>query len=130
MAWVTSFAKPKNRVVIQVFWIGQPASFVKVVARRTINRVVLSRPRHVGQKFRDDEAVGCQLDVLAIRPPAEIVNFLNVLIRALKERNVVLKKIPSGAIRNISGIKFMIIRVEGINVMLERLALQNNVMNG
>lgn len=39
-------------------------------------------------------------------------------------------RMPNGVLCDVSGIKFLVVRIEGINVMFERLTLQNNRLNG
>src|SRR5581483_1500697 len=107
-AWLAAFAKPENGIIIEVFGGGQPAAFVKVVAGRAINRVLFSRPRHVREKFGDDETVGRLFDVFAKRPPPEVVSLLEFFVRAFEQRNVGRQKTPRGGVGNAARVQFAV----------------------
>ena len=89
-----TLAKPKRGVVIEIFGVGQPASLVKVVAGGAANGVVLRRPGNFRQKLRDDKTVGRLPQMLPESPPAEVVGPFQVLVGALKERDIRRQKVP------------------------------------
>ena len=45
-------------------------------------------PAHLREELGDDKSVGRFLDVLAVSPPAEVIDFLDVLVRAVEAGDV------------------------------------------
>ena len=83
-----AFAEPENGVIVEVLRIADPAAFAEVVSGRARDGVVFSTPRDLRKKLRDNKAVGSFLDVFAERPPAEVIGFLDLFVRAIEERDI------------------------------------------
>ena len=120
-------AKPEAGIVIEKLWITQPASFVKVMSGGAVDGVVFSGPAHVGQKLIHDEARWSSFDVLPVSPPAKVVGGLDVIVRAVEQRNVVLQKIPGRRVGEFTLVEFLVVPLEVIEVMLERFRLEHGV---
>ena len=60
-----------------------------MMACRATDRVVLTAPVDLWQELGDHKAVGRVLDVLAERPPTEVIDFLDLLIRTLEPWNMI-----------------------------------------
>jgi len=120
-----AFAKPEDRVVVQVFRVVEPAALVEMVTRWTVDRVVLARPPDFRQKLRYDKAIRSVFDVLAIRPPAKVVLKLKVLIRALKKRDILFQKLPGLFIGDLLNVQLFVILVECVHIVFERIRIQD-----
>src|ERR1017187_6482696 len=83
-AYAAALAQPEDGIVVEVAGVAEPAPFVVMESGGAVNGVTLPRPRHIRQKLRDDESVGRLPEVLAVRPPAEVVDLLQRPIRALE----------------------------------------------
>ena len=85
---LAALAEPEDGVVVQVARVAQPAAFVEMVAGGAVDRIVLAAPGHGRQELRHDEPIGRLLDMLAVGPPAEVVDLLEILVGALEKRHV------------------------------------------
>ena len=59
--------------------------------------------------------------MLSISPEAEVVGPLDILVGTLKQRDVSLEKVPCLGVGNCVGIKFVVFRVESIDMVPELL---------
>lgn len=66
----------------------QPTSFAEVVAGRTADGIMLSAPADFGKEFCDDESVRSVFDMFTKCPPAEMVDFFNIFVRAIEAWDV------------------------------------------
>ncbi len=57
LPWLAAATKPERRIIVEIFWVAQPAAFVKMMARRTVDRVILAAPADFRQKFGNDKTV-------------------------------------------------------------------------
>lgn len=112
--------QPKRGVVPQRRAVTQPAPFANVVAKRTTDRVVPSRPADVRQKLRDDPPVRRVAQMLAIRPPAEIIRPLNVRVRTREARRVLQEERLRRRVRNGVRVALVVRRVERPHVVRKR----------
>ena len=120
-----SLAEPEERVVVEEPRVVQPATFVKVMARGAVDRVVLAGPTDRGKKLGDDETLRRPLEVLAESPPAEVIGLLDLLIRAVQQRDVVAEEIPGGRIGNVLHVQLAVVPVETLHVMPKGLGLEH-----
>jgi hypothetical protein len=95
------------------------------MARGTVDGVVFARPAHRRQEFSNDEAVGRLLDVLAERPPAKVVDLLDLLIGAVQQGDVAGEKRPGRTVRDRLRVELLVAPIELIDVMLECAGLQH-----
>ena len=102
----------------------QPAPLVEVVTGGAADGVVLTRPANGRHELSDDEAVLGFLDVLAIHPPAEVVGAAEVLVRAVKQGDVVFQKSVGVLVFDV-GKHFLVISVEAIDVVFERAVIKD-----
>jgi hypothetical protein len=91
-----------------------------MMARGATDGIIFAGPGNVGKEFRYDVTVGSPLDVLAISPPAKIVDFIEERIGAVKQRDVFLEKIPGFGVGNGSFVALVVLPVEVIGEMFER----------
>src|SRR5205814_7513531 len=87
-------AKPEASVVVEVARLPKPAALAQVVAEGATDRVVRPCVLDRRDELGHHEAVSGLLDVLAIRPPAEIVDLLEFGFGTFEERDVVLHPSP------------------------------------
>ncbi len=73
-------------------------------------------PADRGHELGDDEAVLGFFDMLAIHPPAEVVGAAEVLVRAVKQGDVVFQKSVGVLVFDV-GKHFLVIRVEAGDVI-------------
>jgi len=69
-------------------------------------------------------------EVLAVSPPAKVINLLQRLVRAVEQRNVVPQKPPGVGVADGGGIGLFIAGVEAVNIMLEALRLEDGLGGG
>ena len=98
----------------------EPSALVEVMAGGAVDRVMLAGPAHLGKELGNHETVRRLLDMLAISPPAKVISPLEVLFRALKQRNVCPEKFPRLTIRDILNVQLLVIFAEPVDVMPER----------
>ena len=84
---------------------------------RATDGIVLAGPGDRWEEFGNDEAVGGLLDVLAEGPPSKVVNLLDVGVRAVEERNVVLEEIPRRRVGDVLRVVLGVVLVKGVNIM-------------
>ena len=83
-----ALAEPEDGVIIEVSRIADPAPLAEMVSGGAGNGVVFPAPRNLRKKLGDHETVGGFLDMFAERPPAEVVDLLDVLVGAIEERDI------------------------------------------
>src|SRR5581483_6415970 len=81
-------AQPEADVVVEERLIAEPAAFGDVKARGAADRVVTAGVANGREEFRDDKTVRSFDQVLAKRPPPEIIHLLHLAVRAFEERNI------------------------------------------
>ena len=94
------------------------------MARRTTDRVVLARPADLREKLGDDKAVGRFLYVLSICPPPEIVNLVDILVRAVEQGDVLLQERLGRIVRDMVYMPLLVVPVELIDVPLQGVRIQ------
>ena len=82
------------------------------------NGIVRATPPYIGQKFGYYKAFGGLAYVLAERPPAEIVGFFELFVRAVEQRNISADKFPCPIIWVIIFVELAVRRVKRVEVML------------
>ena len=81
-------AEPEGGVVVEDLRVADPPPLAEMVSSGATDRVVLARPRDVGEELGDDEAVGRRPDVLLEDPPAEVVDRAEARVGAVEVRDV------------------------------------------
>ncbi len=112
-------AEPIHQVSVQVALVVNPPALADMMPNGATDRVL------VGEKLGYGHVVGHLLDVLAIGPPAIIIDFLDVLVRALKQWNILLHPFPGLRIGNEVDHVLIFHDVEVVNVMLEIIGFQD-----
>src|SRR5207248_9079164 len=106
-------------VLVKKGLIAQPATFGQMMPQRTTNRVVANRMSDRLDELCHDPSRWRLLDVLAIRPPAEIVNLLHVLIGTGKKGDASLYPVPRLRVGDQVDDLLRLHRIEVIDVVLE-----------
>src|SRR5262245_10567757 len=81
-------AEPERGVVVEDLRVADPPPLAEMVSGGATDRVVLARPRDVGEELGDDEAIGGRPDVLFEDPPAEVVDRAEARVGAVEGRDV------------------------------------------
>ena len=63
--------------------------------------------------------------MFAKRPPAKVVDFLDLPVRAVEEGNFALEGVPCHRVRYLLLVQFVVVLVEGSEVMLKRFGLKH-----
>ena len=124
-AWRSAFAKPEYGVVVQILFLADPPSLAEVVAGWATDRVVLAAPADFGEKLGDYEPIWGLLDMLAERPPTEVIDLLDVLIRTLESRHVVNHPVRRGFVRDGLSEMGVVLTVERFDIVPQRISFQN-----
>ena len=119
-----ALAEPEDGVVAEDFSIVQPSALVEMMPGGAVDRVVLAAPRDVGQELGDHEPVGRGLDVLAVRPPAEVIRQPCVFVGAVQQRDLAAKERQRLGVGDV-GVALGVTGVELLHVRCERLMVQH-----
>lgn len=117
-------AEPEAGVVVEEFLVAKPAALGDVMAGGAADRVEWAAVTDWRQEFGDDQTGGRLDDVFAIGPPAEVIDFLDRFVGAGEERDVLGHPLPGLCIGDEVDDGFFIHRVEGIDVVLELVGLE------
>jgi len=113
-----ALAEPEDGVVVEVFLVVQPTSFVEVMCGWATDGVVFAGPWDLGEKFGDDVTVRCEFDVFSIGPPSEIPGLFEITVGTFEQRDVTTEKIPGFCVWDV-GVKLFVVLVEAVDVMFE-----------
>lgn len=99
---------------MQISGIAQPAGFHHVVADGTGNEVVAVGIGTGNEEFGHAPAHGRTLQVLAQRPPAEVVDIVEILIRTVEKGNILGHPVGGILVGNVGHWGFPLFGIEGI----------------
>ena len=117
------FREHVRDVAVHVGPVAQPAALAHVVAEGTRDRVVRARPADVRQELAHRPAAVLRAaQVLAVRPPAEVVRPLDVLVGTLEERDLA----PDRPQRRLVGKR---VRVDLVDVEVEAVEAAAHEVN-
>ena len=112
--------EPETRVVGEILRIAQPAAFAEVVPGRAHDRVVYAAPRHLREELRHAPSAVAPAQMLAVRPPAEVVRSFDVLVRAGKARHVAEHEILGCRVGNRVRVQLFVRRVEPAHILRKK----------
>lgn len=96
--------------------VPQPAGLPQLMAGGADDGVIRPGPGHGGQELGDHMAHGRFPEMLAQRPPTEIIGALQCFIRAVQQRNLAQQKIRRGTVGNQRRIKLLVLRIESVHI--------------
>ena len=109
---------PCAQYLVQISGVAQPAGFHHVVANGAGDEVVAVGVGTGNQEFGHAPACRCALQVLAQRPPAEVVDVVEILVGTVEQRNVLGHPVGGVLVGDVGQRGFPLFLVEGIESFL------------
>lgn len=122
--------QPEAGVVVKITRIAQPAAFGQMVAHSATDGVVCAGVADGRKKLREDKAPRSLDQMLPERPPTEVVDLLDLRIRALKARDVPLQPSCSLGVGDVVGDPLLFHCVEDRDVACQRVCSQGLEVRG